>query len=136
LRARLHTRPRRAPQQDLSTADDPLYTLEQTAAHLKKKSGRHVSLSTITSWLREYRTHCSYRRLRAEGLKRFPPEQTIRSMKLYHRQVYSYAYHRPKLDFVRAGSLDDKRAGDTHFAPLADFLESIPTMCPHDLFRR
>jgi hypothetical protein len=57
-------------------------------------------------------------------------------MKLYHRQVCSYAYHRPKLDFVRAGSLDDNRAGDTHFAPLADFLESIPTMCPHDLFRR
>jgi transposase-like protein len=35
------------------------YTLEQTAAHLKKKSGRHVSLSTITSWLREYQPHCS-----------------------------------------------------------------------------
>ena len=38
--------------------------------------------------------------------------------------------------FVRAGTLDDKRAGERHFAPLADFLESIPTMCPHDLFQR
>jgi hypothetical protein len=48
----------------------------------------------------------------------------------------AYAYHRPKLELVRHGVLDDKRPGDTRFAPLADFLESIPTTCPHDLFRR
>src|ERR1700682_501999 len=29
------------------------YTLEQTATRLKKKTGRQVSASTITSWLRE-----------------------------------------------------------------------------------
>jgi hypothetical protein len=40
------------------------------------------------------------------------------------------------LDFVRAGTLNDKRWGDTRFGPLADFLESVPTTCPHDLFRR
>jgi hypothetical protein len=112
------------------------YSVEMTAARLRKKLGRHVSSSTITSWLHEYRTHCSYRRLRADGLKRFPPEQTIRSIKLYHRQVYGYAYQRPKLEFVRYGTLDDKRMGDTRFGPLADFLESIPVICPHDLFRR
>lgn len=112
------------------------YTLEETAARLKKKTGRSVSPSTITTWLDEYRQHCSYRRLRRRGLSRFPAAQTIRSIKLYHRQVYGFAYHRPKLDFVRAGALDDKRKGDAHFAPLADFLESVPTKCPHDLFRR
>ena len=112
------------------------YTLDETASHLKKKSGRNVSPSTITSWLHEYRQHCAYRRLRRQGLSRFPATQTIRSIKLYHRQVYGYAYHRPKLYFVRSGMLDDKRAGDTRFAGVADFLESIPIMCPHDLFRR
>jgi ATP-dependent exoDNAse (exonuclease V) beta subunit len=50
--------------------------------------------------------------------------------------VYGYAYHRPKLEFVRDGTLDEKRAGERGFATLADFLEGIPTMCPHDLFRR
>jgi PD-(D/E)XK nuclease superfamily len=50
--------------------------------------------------------------------------------------VYSFTYCRPKLDFVRNGILDDKRTGDTRFAALADFLESVPTTCPHDLFRR
>src|SRR5262249_1863003 len=60
----------------------------------------------------------------------------IRSIKLYHRQVHGYAYHRPKVDFVRVGTLDDKRMGDTRFAPVADFLEGIPMTCPHGLFRR
>jgi transposase-like protein len=116
------------------------YSLAQTAARLKKKTNRSVSPSTITAWLHDYNQHCSYRRLRAAGLARFPSGQTIRSIKLYHRQVYGYAYHRPKLEFVRAGALDDKRAATdastARFAPLADFLESIPTTCPHDLFSR
>jgi transposase-like protein len=112
------------------------YSLHETAARLKKKSHRSVSPSTITTWLGEYKEHCTYRRLRAEGLRRFPANQTIRSIKLYHRQIYAYAYHRPKLELVRAGTLDAKRAGDTRFATLANFLESIPTTCPHDLFRR
>jgi transposase-like protein len=112
------------------------YTLKETAGRLKKKTNRNVSPSTIATWLQEYRQHCSYRRLRAKGLARFPANQTIRSIKLYHRQVYSYAYHRPKLDLLRRGALDDKRRGDTRFANVADFLESIPSICPHELFTR
>ncbi|MGD1083006.1 MAG: hypothetical protein ABR881_32230 [Candidatus Sulfotelmatobacter sp.] len=110
------------------------FTLEETAARLKKKTHRNVSPSTVTSWLEQYKRHCSYRRLRAHGLSRYPASQTIRTIKLYHRQVYSFAYHRPKLDFLRVGALDDKRKGDERFAPLADFLEHVPTDCPHELF--
>jgi ribosomal protein L37AE/L43A len=115
---------------------DTGYTLEETAARLQKKAHRRVSPSTIAAWLDDYKQHCSYRRLRAAGLKHFPANQTIRSIKLYHRQIYGYAFHRPKLEVLRDGALDDKRTGDTRFAPLADFLESIPATCPHDLFRR
>src|SRR5205809_691359 len=68
------------------------YTLEETATRLQKKAHRRVSSSTIASWLDEYKQHCSYRRLRAAGLRRF--------------------------------------------TALADFLEAIPTTCPHDIFRR
>ena len=112
------------------------YTLEETSARLRKKAHRRVSSSTVSSWLEEYKQHCSYRRLRRQGLSRFPASQTIRSIKLYHRQIYAYAYHRPKLELVRTGTLDEKRKGDTRFRGLADFLEHIPTDCPHDLFRR
>jgi len=115
---------------------DTGFTLEETAARLKKKANRNVSPSTIASWLEQYKRHCSYRRLRALALSRFPANLTTRTIKLYHRQIYSYAYHRPKLDFLRSGVLDDKRRGDKRFAPLADFLERVPTDCPHDLFTR
>jgi transposase-like protein len=121
---------------DALTTYDLGYSLTHTAERLKKKTNRSVSSSTITAWLQQYKQHCTYRRLRADGLARFPAEQTIRSIKLYHRQIYGYAYHRPKLEFLRHGTLDDKRRGDPRFARLADFLESIPTTCPHDLFRR
>jgi len=64
----------------------------------------------------------------------------IRTHKLYHRQVYEFAYHRAKLAFLKDGTLDDKRASGAtstaRFSPLADFLESIPQTCPHDLFQR
>src|SRR5262249_24751200 len=79
------------------------YTLDDTAARLRKKTGPNVSPSTIAAWLHEYRQHCTYRRLRADGQRRYAPEQIIRSIKLYHRQVYGFAYHRPKLEFVRDG---------------------------------
>jgi ribosomal protein L37AE/L43A len=119
---------------------DTGHTLQETAARLKKRTHRNVSPSTIAAWLQQYKRHCSYRRFRAEGLSRFRANQTIRSIKLYHRQVYSYAYHRAKLGFLRDGTLDDKRAASaastTRFAAVADFLESIPAVCPHALFTR
>src|SRR4029077_3415954 len=70
----------------------------------------------------------------------FSPTQLIRTRKLYHRQVYEFAYHRAKLAFLKDGTLDDKRAtgasSTSRFSPLAEFLESIPQTCPHDLFSR
>ena len=56
------------------------HTLEETAARLKKKTRRTVSPSTVASWLEQYKRHCSYRRLRAKGLARFPANQTIRTV--------------------------------------------------------
>ena len=111
------------------------YSLEDTAARVKSKSGRHIGASTIAGWLDEHRDLISYLRLRDKGRHLFPPEQTIRSIKLYHRQIYRYAFHRPKLEFLRTGELDDKRSGDTRFSAVANFLEAVPLICPHDLFR-
>src|ERR1700716_3152919 len=72
---------------------DTGYTLEETAARLQMKTGRHASISTITPRLDQYKQPCGSRRLRRGGLAGFPANQTIRSIKLYHRQVYGYAFH-------------------------------------------
>jgi transposase-like protein len=111
------------------------YSLEDTAARLKSKSGRAIGTSTIAGWINQHRGLMGYLRLRDRGRRLFPPTQTIRSIKLYHRQIYRYAFHRSKLELLRRGELDDKRAGDTRFAAVANFLEAVPLICPHDLFR-
>src|SRR6202795_1340482 len=115
-------------------------TLEATAEKISSRYGHGVAPSTISRWLAEHPALTTYRRLRERGRRLFTPTQLIRTHKLYHRQVYEFAYHRAKLAFLRDGTLDDKReAGATstsRFSALADFLESIPRTCPHDLFQR
>jgi len=96
------------------------------AAMVRKKTG---APSTLASWMSEHRELTTYSRLRPQLRHLFPPAKTVRRSKLYHRQVYSFAYHRPKLALLRANR-EQKR-----FASLADFLERVPADCPHELFR-
>ena len=51
--------------------------------------------------MKEHRELTTYRRLREQVKTGLSPAQTIRSIKLYHRQVYSFAYHRAKLALLR-----------------------------------
>ena len=105
------------------------YTLEQTADKIKSRFGRRAGRSTIAAWLAEHRALTTYARLRQEGRRLFPPTQAIRSIKLYHRQIYKFEYHRPKLAMLR------QSREHARFAGVADFLERVPIDCPHDLFR-
>ena len=106
------------------------YSLEETAKRIKSKSGRAIGSLDGCGLARAAPAAHELPRLRDRGRHLFPPEQTIRSIKLYHRQIYGYAFHRPKLEFLRRGELDDKRSGDARFAPLANFLEAVPLDLP------
>jgi transposase-like protein len=68
-------------------------TLEATAEKISSRYGHHVAPSTISRWLSEHPTLTTYRRLRDGGRRLFTPTQIIRMHKLYHRQVYEFAYH-------------------------------------------
>jgi hypothetical protein len=111
------------------------HSLEDTSRRLSSRYGHTINPATISRWLAQHPGLTTYRRLRARGLKLYDPPQLIRSVKLYHRQVYEFGYHRAKLAFLRDGTIDDRRAGNSRFAPLADFLEQVPRACPNDLFR-
>jgi len=121
---------------DAMTAYNLGYTLSETGKKIASRYGHNVAESTLSRWINLHPSLTSYRRLREKGRALFRPPQTIRAVKLYHRQVYEFAHHRPKLALLRTGTLDDKRSGDAKFAPLADFIESIPTACPHELFTK
>jgi hypothetical protein len=112
------------------------HPLEEVSRRLSSRHGHAISPATISRWLSAHPGLTTYRRLRERGRRLFTPTQLIRIFKLYHAQVYEFGYHRAKLAFLRDGTLDDRRAGDAKFAPLADFLENVPRACPHDLFRR
>ncbi len=105
------------------------YSLGETAKRLKSKGGRAVSPTTIATWIGAHKEQTTFRRLRAEAKTIYPPTQTIRSIKLYHRQIYAFAYHRSKLALLR------RNRQHQHFGALASFLENVPSSCPHDLFR-
>jgi hypothetical protein len=86
----------------------------------EQQTPRHIGASTVAGWLAQHKDLMSYLRLRDKGRHLFPPEQTIRSIKLYHRQIYRYAFHRPKLEFLRHGELDDIRDREALGAMLAE----------------
>ena len=139
-------RARGAAQQDLSAAHDPRLRsrpttsatrCEETAARLKKKTrsqriGRRRSRAGSTSTS----STAAIVRLRDDGRHLFPAEQTIRSIKLYHRQIYGYAFHRPKLE-LRAPRRRSTTSGPatraSHRSPI--FSKQSRLICPHDLFR-
>jgi hypothetical protein len=112
------------------------HSLDEVSRRVSSRYGHAINPATISRWLSAHPGLTTYRRLRAEGRRLFSPHQLIRMVKLYHAQVYEFGYHRAKLACLREGTLDDRRTGDTSFAPLADFLENVPRSCPHDLFRR
>jgi predicted DNA-binding protein len=105
------------------------YSFAQAAAKVKSRQGHKIAPSTLASWMTENQELTTYGRLRDQTRRKFTPSQTIRSRKLYHRQVYSFAYHQPKLALLR------ENPQHRRFAPLADFLEGVPDICPHDLFQ-
>src|ERR1700675_560856 len=110
---------------DAITQYDLGYSLDETAEKVRTRNGHRVARSTIAGWLAEHRSLTTYARLRADGRRLYPPRQTIRAIKLYHRQVYQYAYHRPKLALLRQGREHARLAG------VADFLERDPAEGPH-----
>jgi hypothetical protein len=105
------------------------HTLAEAATKLKSRHGHAVAPSTLAGWIDEHRDLATYTRLRDAGRRLAPPAQTIRTVKLYHRQVYEYAYHRPKLALLAQGAEHARFTGG-----LASFLEAVAQTCPHDLF--
>ena len=114
---------------DAITTYDLGYTLDKTTERVRSRYGHQIGRSTIAAWLAEHRALMTYGRLRAAGRRLYPPTQAIRSIKLYHRQIYKFEYHRPKLAFLR------ESREHRQFAPVADFLDRVPIECPYDLFR-
>jgi hypothetical protein len=67
------------------------HSLPVAAQKLRAKHGYRIPPSTLASWMAEHRELTTYGRIRRHRPNGLSPAQTIRSTKLYHRQVYSFA---------------------------------------------
>ena len=105
------------------------FTLEQSCHFLKEKYGMEVKSSTLSGWVKEFEPLCRYSRMREYGLKLFSPNQVIKSVRLYHRQVFDFLYHQAKIALI----LQDFK--HFKFEPLREFLDIIAVECPHQVFK-
>ncbi|MBA3065138.1 PD-(D/E)XK nuclease family protein [bacterium] len=105
------------------------FTLEKSCHFLKEKYGLEVKSSTLADWVKEFEPLCRYSRMREYGLKLFSPNQVIKSVRLFHRQVFDFKYHQAKIALI----LQDYK--HYKFEPLREFLDIIAVECPHQLFK-
>ncbi len=106
------------------------YSPDAVCRLMTERSGLPFAQSTLSSWVSEHQTLCTYARLRDAGRKLFGPQQIIRSVKLYHQQVYEFPVHRAKLQLL----IGSPSAPHANFRPVRDFLDVMQRRCPHDLF--
>jgi hypothetical protein len=78
----------------------------------------------------EFKDICSYGRMREQGLRLFSPNQIIQSVRLYHRQIYHFRYHRAKMALVL------QEYGHNKFIPLRELLDCVADECPHQIFKQ
>lgn len=106
------------------------YSLENSCKFLKAKYGLAVAPTTLNGWLEEYKDICRYARMRPYAIKRYSPQQVMVSATLYHRQIYTFRYHRAKIELL----LEEDFKNEPLYR-LKEFLDAVSVECPHQLFR-
>ena len=88
-----------------------------------------ITPSTLSHWLTEFKDYLSYLRLREFAVKRYAPKDTVIHATLAHRQLFRYRFHAAKCALMIQEDIQHRR-----FRPLQDFLELVPSECPHQYF--
>ncbi len=107
------------------------YTLEDSVRLIKEKYGLALKPATLANWTDEFKDICKYSRIRKFGKKIAPPHKTIQGINLYHRQIYKFRIHQPKLIMLLQEDIKHHK-----FWPLKEFLDATFAECPHHLFKK
>jgi transposase-like protein len=114
------------------------YSIEKVAERTKKiinanKTGidtKMLGTGTVLDWINEYEPLCAFARMRPHALKLLPPNETISSATLAHRQLYRFRHHRSKTILIIQEDWKHSK-----FWPLKEFLDLVPVECPHQYFQ-
>jgi transposase-like protein len=85
---------------------------------------------TLSRWINEYEPLCAFARMRPHAIKLLPPNETISSASLAHRQLYRFRHHRSKTILIIQEDWKHSK-----FWPLKEFLDLVPVECPHQYFQ-
>ena len=103
------------------------YTLEETKSILAKRFKTQVPLTTIHSWLNEYKNICTFSRLRKTTASLYKPEKIIHKQTLSHVQPYTFKYNKAKLDILTKEY--------QQFGAIKDYINKITSdKFPHHIF--
>jgi hypothetical protein len=101
--------------------------LQQTQKKMEKTHNIKIPLSTISSWLNQYKAICTFARLRKQATKLYSPRSMIKKQTLSHIQPYTFQYHQAKLEILIKEN--------PKFAPIKSYIEKISSKdFPHHIF--
>ncbi|MEK0336573.1 MAG: hypothetical protein QQN41_03960 [Nitrosopumilus sp.] len=103
------------------------YNLNQTRQKIQSKHKIEIPISTISSWLNQYKTICAFARLRKQAIKQYSPKNIIQKQTLNHIQPYTFKYHKAKLNTLIKEN--------PKFATIKNYIEKINQKnFPHRIF--
>ncbi|MBN2422620.1 IS1 family transposase [Candidatus Woesearchaeota archaeon] len=106
------------------------YTLKQTKNIINRKFKIKIPVTTLHSWIKEYKNICTYHRLRKKAQTKFKQNNIISSEKLQHNQIYNFQLHNAKLNLL------SNQIPKIKFQLLKQYLKKIQTkQFPHHIFK-
>jgi transposase-like protein len=104
---------------------------DSLSIHKTSIANKTVNLqpSTLANWLTEFAELCRFSRMREFALKKYAPRDMVVTATLVHRQLYRYRFHRAKADLMIQEEYQHRK-----FTPVKEFLELVPSECPHQYF--
>lgn len=116
------------------------HSQQQTSNLIAKKHKIKPPQKTISNWINEYKTICTYNKLRTKAKKLHSPETIIEERTFLHNNLpYKFQIHNAKLELLfKERIFNNKFSNLAKFEePLKLYLEKIPTKnFPHHIFQR
>ncbi len=113
------------------------HTQKEVSILLAKKHKIKPPQKTISNWLNEYKSICTFTNLRNKAIKLHKPSEIIRRQTLNHIQPYTFKYHKAKLYLLFHDiKYNNEYRNISHFyEPLKAYLEKIESdKFPHHIF--
>lgn len=93
------------------------FTLTQVQSRIERTQKIKIPISTISSWLNQYKNICTFARLRKQSITQYRPKNIIQKQTLSHIQPYTFQYHKAKLNILAKEN--------PQFTKLKDYAEKI-----------